>query len=358
MDRPDPPPTNPFYSRKPNQPLDYGPRPSSSADLDRSERLQYLDGQSGIYRLAFAAMPLPGLAEPVVLGGVHIFQQDGPIWAQSTYIIQRPGWRTVYDKLMHQSYLEVGEGLHLTLCWLPVQVPVDRHISSAFSQWRDEVLAAVGVLAVVLDDRVAQAELLEDLIVLDSSTAEPLAAVDQAIRVRRFPPSKTVMPAQNTLLRSIGADALSEEKAHLVASRWYLKAAQAGPTPDAIVFLWIALEALVPATGNGKSSDVRGVERSLREAGADPTSWNPSIGRCAGLRAQIVHHGIERPPALHDGFYALEEAVRLLLRYRLNIGPGAWPLAVGETNVRAPFKRLARRLQSKVKISIRIAGVG
>jgi hypothetical protein len=30
------------------------------------------------------------------------------------------------------------------------------------------------------------------------------------------------------------------------AARWYLKAAQEGPTADAIVYLWIAIEALTP----------------------------------------------------------------------------------------------------------------
>jgi hypothetical protein len=82
-----------------------------------------LDGQQAQYRLAFVAMEVPGLPALVRIGPVEITQQPGPIWTQHTYIRQRPGWRPHYDKTMHQGYLQVGDGLQLTLAELPVVVP-------------------------------------------------------------------------------------------------------------------------------------------------------------------------------------------------------------------------------------------
>jgi hypothetical protein len=70
------------------------------------------------------------------------------------------------------------------------------------------------------------------------------------------------------LLEQLASFDLAQERAELGAGRWYLRAVQSGPTPDAVVFLWIAMEALAPPTGKGDSRpEVRRVEETLTEAG-------------------------------------------------------------------------------------------
>ena len=147
-------------------------------------------------------------------------------------------------------------------------VPRSQPIQGAFAQWRDQVLAAVSILAALLDERVAQRELLEDLIVYDSTGSRPWASVDTGVRVRDFLPKKRVLSEQRQLLEQLATFDLSHERAEFGAGRWYLRAVQSGPTPDAVVFLWIAMEALAPPTGKGDTrSDVRRVEEALTEPG-------------------------------------------------------------------------------------------
>lgn len=144
-----------------------------------------LVGRPAIYRMAFAAMPVPGFPADVRVGDARILQTSGPIWTQRTYVLQRPGWRRHYDKTMHQAWLEVGNGLHLTLCVLDVTVP-DSPRAPAFALWRDQALAAVSLVATVLDERVAQEVLLEDLIILDPTGTQAVAAADVEPRIRDF----------------------------------------------------------------------------------------------------------------------------------------------------------------------------
>jgi hypothetical protein len=187
--------TDPFAGQPPDTARDYGRAPSDLSTAAQAERVRPLDGQQARYRLAFVAMEVPGLPPVVKIGPVEITQQAGPIWTQHTYIRQRPGWRPHYDKTMHQGYLQVGEGLQLTLAELPVVVPQSQHIQGALARWRDQVLAAVSMLAALLDERVAQRELLEDLIVYDSTGSRPWASVDTEVRVRDFLPRRCAGPA-------------------------------------------------------------------------------------------------------------------------------------------------------------------
>jgi hypothetical protein len=135
-------------------------------------------------------------------------------------------------------------------------------------------------------------ELLEDLIVYDSTGSRPWAAVDIGVRVRDFLPKKRVLSEQRQLLEQLATFDLSNERAELGAARWYLRAVQSGPTPDAVVFLWIAMEALAPPAGKGDSrTEVRRVEEALTEAGVGagpasvvcwPSCWSPSRGHAQG----------------------------------------------------------------------------
>jgi hypothetical protein len=298
-------------------------------------------------------MDVPGLPTVVKIGPVEITQHAGPIWTQHTYIRQRPGWRPHYDKTMHQGYLQVGEGLQLTLAELPVVVPRSQHIQGALAQWRDQVLAAVSILSALLDERVAQRELLEDFIVYDSTGSRPWASVDTGVRVRDFLPKKRVLSQKRQLLDQLAAFDLSQDRAELGAGRWYLRAVQSGPTPDAVVFLWIAIEALAPPTGKGDTrTDVRRVEDALAEAGVALEQLELSIGRLAGLRADVVHKGIDQPELLYAGFYELEALTRLLLRHRLGVVQGAWPLIPSESMLRPGLQSMEHWLRDRPKTTM------
>lgn len=141
------------------------------------------------------------------------------------------------------------------------------------------------------------------------------------------------------MLEQLGSFDLAQERAELGAGRWYLRAVQSGPTPDAVVFLWIAMEALAPPTGKGDSRpEVRRVEETLTEAGLALDQLELSVGRLAGLRADVVHKGMEQPELLYAGFYELEALARLPLRHRLGGVQGAWPLTPSDSTLRRGFR--------------------
>lgn len=299
------------------------------------------EGRRGYFRLAFKAMAVPGFPDEVRVGAASISQTPGPIWTQRTHVLQRPGWRPVYVKDMDQGLLEVGEGYHLTVCQLDVTIP--RDLAQALNVWRDEALGAVSVVVSLLDERVAQEELAEDLLVFDEAGLEAVAVVDQVTKLRKFPATTKVMRAHENAIATLADLDLSADDPRLAAGRWYLRAAQAGPTADSIVFLWITLEALgKPRDAKEAKSrtDVEWIKMAVRQAGLDPATVQPDIGRLAGLRADVVHRGIEEPPLMHEGFRALEQLARLLLRHRLGTGPCGWPLSPDENNLRSPLRQL------------------
>jgi hypothetical protein len=346
--------TDPFAGQLPNIARDFGRAPSDQSASNPADRLRALDGRQARYRLAFVAMEVPGLPAVVHIGPVEITQQAGPIWTQHTYIRQRPGWRPRYDKTMHHGYLQVGEGLQLTLAERPVVVPHSEHIHRALAHWRDQTLAAISILAAVLDERVAQSELLEDLIVYDPTGSRPWGAIDNLVRVRDFLPKKRVLPEQRRLLEGLAAFDLSHDGAELGAARWYLRAVQLGPTPDAVVFLWIAMEALAPPTGKGDTrGDVRRVEDALKETGLALDELSLPVGRLAGLRGDIVHKGMEQPDLLYEGFYELEDLTRLLLRHRVGVLEGGWPVTPNQSMLLPGLQTAERWLRDRPKTTMR-----
>ncbi len=339
----------PFKTQPPDETGEFEVAPTSSvskrAPLRPGAGPNEFEGRRAYFRLAFKAMPVPGFPDEIRVGAATVAQTPGPIWTQRTHVLQRPGWRPVYLKDVEQGLLEVGEGYHLTVCQLEVTVP--RDLSQALSVWRDEALGATSVVVALLDERVAQEELAEDLILLDEASVEAVAVVDQATKLRKFPATTKVMQAHESALATLVDVDTAADDPRLAAGRWYLRAAQAGPTPDSIVFLWIALEALArPCYGykltkeEKRRTDVAWVEIALREAGLDPADIEPGVGRLAGLRAAVVHGGIENPPLLHEGFRTLEQLARLLLRHRLGTGPYGWPLSPDENNMRSPLREL------------------
>lgn len=340
----------PFKGQPPDETGELEIAPTSTvtkrAPLRADAPGQEFEGRRALLRLAFKAMPVPGFPAEVAIGAAAVSQTQGPLWTQRTHVLQRPGWRPVFLKQMEQGVLEVGEGYTLTVCQLEVTVP--RDLARALNVWRDEALGAVSVLIALLDERVAQELLAEDLILYDQAGVEAVAVVDQVTHMRKFPATTRIVQAHEEALAKLAALDLGADDSRLAAGRWYLRAAQGGPTPDAVAFLWIALEALSrPRYGTRltneekRRTDVRWVEMALQEAGLDPSTIEPDVGRLAGLRAAVVHGGVEEPPLLHQGFRVLEQLTRLLLRHRLGTGPYGWPISPDENNLRFPLRQLA-----------------
>ena len=77
------------------------------------------------------------------------------------------GGVTAFDKWMYTG-IPVGEDRPLSVCQIedafPTISPGDQ-----FEHWRDEALAALGALAALLDERVAQEFIFEDAVVFDPS---------------------------------------------------------------------------------------------------------------------------------------------------------------------------------------------
>lgn len=337
----------PFKERGPDVVRHLGMTPSAAEGrgprTGDPERRKALAGRRGEYRLVFQSMPVPGLPEQLAIGRVLIQQTDGPVWSQWTHIVQRPGWRPVYEKWM--EHRPVGVGYRLTVCTLAVEL--HPNMSAALNQWRDEVLAAVSLVVSVLDERVAQLEIAEDVITQDVGPDERVNVFDTRVRLREFTPSNRVRRRDRRALQVLSQYDTAKADPLLAAGRWYLRAAQSGPTPDAIVYLWIALEALSkPPWGTKLSkrqkriSDVEWVERAVAAAGLSPAAIQPDLGRLAGLRAEVVHGGVEAPALLRDGFYTLEAVVRFLIRARTGVVNAGWMLQPGVPCHRSPFRQL------------------
>jgi hypothetical protein len=299
-------------------------------------------GRRAQYRMAFKSMPVPGLPDELQVGRVVMEQASGPVWTQRTHVLQKPGWRPTYLKHMDQDVLAVAAGYRLTVCTLDVTVPDD--LATAMREWRDEVLAAVGFVVAVLDERIAQEELAEDLLLFDER-GEPVGAADHVQHVRAFPPTQRVLEEHRQVLAGLASADPRADDPVVAAARWYLRAAQGGVTPDGVAFLWIALEALSKPPYGTKSkkkmTDVRWIEQAVSEAGLDPQDVQPSIGRLHGLRSEVVHGGVESPALLREGYHVLEALTRLVLRHRLGTGPMAWPAFPDQPNLIGPLRNVS-----------------
>jgi hypothetical protein len=276
------------------------------------------EGRRAYYRLVCKGMLVPGLPDPVVLGNAVIAQADGPIRTQRTQVVQLPGWRPTFVKHMEHG-VEVGHGCCVTVCQLDVVLPC--RMSASTRIWRDQALGALSLLVALFDERLAQEELAEDLLVFDEDGIDVVAALDYVPDLPTFRAVNRVLEEHCAVLAGLSGTDLGADDPKLAAGRWYLRAAQLGPTPDAIVFLWIALEALSRAGGKRRGKHVALVERAVQEAGFDPAAIEPRVGRLAGLRADVVHRGMEQPAILREGYYMLEQLVRLLLRHAMGAGP-------------------------------------
>jgi hypothetical protein len=306
--------------------------------VDLSEQASIPQAPDGIvYRLGFSSIPIAGMPDKCRVGRVEISRVIGPILTQRTYLRQRHGLPIIFDKSM-QLGIEVGVNEVLTICQIR-SAPPD-HLGSAISNWREEARSSLGILAAALDERVAIEERFED--VITTHEGSPIGSADSRLRLRTFLPFDVTAEERQSLaelaeLRASELVPLSE------ASRWYLKAAQEGPTADAIVYLWIAVEALTPH----KKTSPKTVEAMLVIAGFNP-DWlgDVSIGHLAGLRADIVHKGARQHPLIVDGYYRLETIVRVLIRNAAGVSsswaPTLTPAVFGEKAAEIHDSRAAR----------------
>jgi hypothetical protein len=274
------------------------------------------ESNRAVYRSIFRGMPVAGLPDLVEIGSVSLFQTAGPVMSQVTEARQRPGLALGFDKVMRTA-VPIGQGRWLTVGQMDVDPDAD--VSQELPRWRDVVAEAVGLLAVVLDERVAQELLHEDVVFLRGD--EPVHSADMLQGLRHFLPYE-VRALELKALEQIAASSTAIAPELRTAARWYLKGAQAGPVADAVIYFWVALEALTP----GEQQGVKSLETMLVEAGWNMEDGDPELGKMAGLRADIVHHAVEDPARIREGYYRLEAAVRVLLRRGLNV-MSTWPAA-------------------------------
>lgn len=263
------------------------------------------DPDEVVYRLGYSSIPIAGMPTECQIGRVEISRTIGPVLTQQTLVRQRHGLPVVFDKSM-QLGVAVGENELLTICQIRDAPP--SRAGDAVADWRGEARSALGILAAALDERVAIEERFEDIINLRDG--KPVSSIDVRARLRTFLPFD-VTDEEKATLRSL-ADLRTDDLVPLTeASRWYLQAAQEGPTADAIVYLWVAIEALTPH----RTTSPKTIEAMLVSAGFHP-DWlgEVTIGRLAGLRADIVHRGVRDHPLIRNGYYRLETIVRVLIR--------------------------------------------
>lgn len=304
----------------------------------QEETARDLAGLQGIYRLGFKAMLVDGLPERFTFGGAVIQHTMDPVTTNRTLIVQQPGLGVEWVKTREEG-VEIEAGV--PKCVVHVPFDVSENLVVDFSAMRQHALGVVGALAALLDERIAQEELFQDTLLLDPQTDEHVTTVDARLQVREFRPrvfSETEEQAVNN--HQLSTDI---SPATTVAARWYLKGAQTGPTLDSIVFFWVAIEALIPQ--GGKKTDKQ-VEEALKNAGIDPSTLPVSVGRLYGLRADIVHKGLEDPPLLREGHYVLETIVRTLIRDSMNAAT-TWPPEAGLNDWAEPVKSLIEWLRQR-----------
>ncbi|MGH2990711.1 MAG: hypothetical protein ACRDMA_12795 [Solirubrobacterales bacterium] len=272
-----------------------------------------------VYRLGYRSMGIAGFPETVPIGDIRLFHVIGPVRTQLTAIQQRPGLDLAFDKHMESS-AEVGDGQWLTIVQIDSEPTME--LTQAMAEWRGAARAAMGVVCAVLDDRIAQEQLFEDVILFHGS--EPYAVADRNDLVRHYLPYQATETELQALhrLAELGSD--DEGNPAVRAARWYLRAIELGPTAEAVIFMWCAIEAFAPE----HSKKTQAIEALLNDAGWDPELLELPLRRLVALRGDIVHRGIDDPEELRSGYYRLEAIVRVLLRHHLGLD-STWPEVVG-----------------------------
>lgn len=297
-------------------------------------------GDRALYRAVFRGMQVHGLPEELTVVGATLRFRQGAALVQRTDLSQRAGYPLVFDKSMSQG-VPVGEGQWLTL----VEVETDNYAGAfkeAISEARQRAESAAAFVAAILDERVGQEMLAENLLIFDGE--EPIAIVDLRELVRNYLPFEA-RETERDALTALGDLELPRHAE--TAARWYLRGAQAGPSVDGVIFLWFAVEAL---TGTSKKKPI---EEALRRAGRDPADQGLTVGELHGLRSSFVHDrpNSESPPAekVKQGFYDLEAMVKTLLRHELGVH-STWPAHSASRVFHPPWQELVEEAWSSPQV--------
>jgi hypothetical protein len=312
-----------------------------------------LAGRRVVYRLGVQSMVVEGLPDELQVGRVQVHQAIGPVTTQRTEVVQRPGVPLVFDKVMRMG-LQVGHGLPLSVCQIDDTIP-SSSITDQFESWRDEALAALGLLAAILDERIAQEPVFEDAVVFDPAGEKPDGMLDVRRKIRNFYPYPVFGEGLEELDRLGAADPQAGPLA--AAARWYLRAVQGGPRADAVVFFWTAIEALLGPADGSKAEQLKA---ALRDAGADPDpdDFQISPARLSWIRGEVVHKGKEQPDDLVPGYYLLDAITRLLLRHRLG-AEAPWPLMPAPEVFDSPLReRIAEAWTSPPVVNLEFVQAG
>lgn len=267
-------------------------------------------GDRASYQAVFRGMQVHGLPEVLVVAGTTLRFIQGPIQVQKTDMSQRAGFPLIFDKSM-QHGAEVGAGHWLTVAEIELS-EFSEASKEVITDARHRALTTIAFLASVLDERIGQEMLAENLLIFDGD--EPVAVVDLRELVRHFLPYEVREKELEALAALSDVDLPRHSQ---TAARWYLRGVQAGASVDGVIFLWFAVEAL---TGTSKKKPI---EEALRVAGRDPADQKMTVGELHGLRSNFVHdHPDARPvppDKIRSGFYDLEAMVKTLLRHELGV---------------------------------------
>lgn len=288
-----------------------------------------------VYRLGLHVLDVPGLPEAVRINDVNVSFVRGPVRAQITHIRQRHGLPVTFDKHMERPLVAEGERVAILAVR---EEPVPEDLEGSFLRWRARALAAAGMLAAVLDERVVGQQLFEDAVLLRNGAF--VGAADMRGRVRTYLPVE-VTAADRFALDQLASVSLSERSAVARAARLYRRAALEGPTADAYAMLWVAAECF----SDRRSPSRKEIEQALGSAGIDPGSLPLSVGRLIGLRGKIQHHGLEDDDQLGLAFYEMEAVVRALIRAALKLRGGWWPAPENPSAFAEPFDAAVAALQ-------------
>jgi len=279
-------------------------------------------GRRCVYRLGHAAMEIPDLPDRLQVGRVALIRGIGPVTTQRTSVVQRPGDELIFEKTL-DPFVSIGDRLPLTLLEIEDTLP-EASVDEAIDRWYAEAAGAAGLVSALLDERLFQRPVLEDVVIFDEEGREVIGAADARMRLRHFLPYP-ISDDELEALDNLGA-AYRPDTPESAAARWYLRAAQAGPVADGVVFLWIAIDALLGTDGDRV---VPALHARFRELEIDLTPLPITPGRLYGLRGDVVHGGKEQPACLREGFYVLEALTRALLRAALGL-ESLWPWQVGQ----------------------------
>ncbi len=291
-------------------------------------------GKKAVFRQVYLGSRLPHI-DGLQVDGVHIHQVDGPIDGREVYIQQLPTpGRVSWVKAHHQR--PFGTGGLLTLAELHLTVE-EEALGLRMGRWSKQCSAALGIVAACLDERATYRLLVENLIVYESDGS--IAGVaDVAPRIRNFGPERGWDQKSRDAL-----EALEPDDALRTACRWFLRAIVSGPSETGLLMLATTIESLVNDASTGKPAfDVRGIREAFESAGGVEADLQLDIGRCAGLRAQIVHKGIEEDDNLRAAWYSLEMMARTLLRDQLSYS-SPWPFDPGDGAESLPWRTVIER---------------